>query len=360
MKSVASLVSRFRENLKSIPEDIRRTVNRPGGLGEEKLLDLIINPQDYGVLNPEHPEENDVCAGFDEAECCQIGENAIKSGQVAYCVMAGGAGTRIGEPKALLRIPGLDMSLLSLKLMQAVGSGPIWIVVSPALRSRIEDHLSSQSGPHNGRIRIIEQYESYRLLPDNSVSMKCGVPDLYPCGHGDLFPALHSSRLLEEFSHSGGKYVSIVNVDNVMASLDPIILGRHIVAGKKVSCEVVKRSEKDSGGALCNVQGSLQIVESFRISGVDPKSFQWLNTNSFVMDADVDVKSLGNSWNRVQKNTGNSLVVQHERLLQEITEAYDTSYLAVKRSERFLPIKNAEDLVVAATVLDAEQRKQKQ
>lgn len=356
MKSIESFVERYKRSLSSIPDDIRYSVNRDGGLTEKKLLDLIINPKDYGVLNPEHPLDSDIDFNNDVEKCRALGKESIKKGHVAYCIMAGGAGTRIGEPKALLKIPELDISLLSLKLFQAKGNGPIWIVTSPSLKRKIFEHVKAQADLEETRFKFIEQYESYRLTPDNQIFMKDGVPDLYPCGHGDLFPALVSSGILERFVGAGGKYVAIVNVDNIAAALDPVIIGRHILAGKKVSCEVVKRSSRDSGGVLCNVNNSLQILEDFKIHGVDAKAFQWLNTNSFVINADIDLKPLGSAWNRVQKNINENIIIQHERLLQEITAAYDTSYLFVERSERFVPIKSSADLETAAQYLKSNRK----
>mgnify|MGYP003342097615 CR=1 FL=1 len=353
MKSTEQFSHRFRESLNLIPEHFRKRVNRAGGLSEEKLLDLIIDPQDYGVMLPDQPSEDVVKSTFDQKECEALGEEAIQRGEVAYCVLAGGAGTRIGEPKALLRLPGIEMSLLTLKLIQAKGNGPIWIIVNSNIKDRVADHVYSQSGIDRSRVKLIEQYESYRISPDNQIIIEDGAPDLYPCGHGDVFPVLINSGALEAFSLNGGKYVSIVNVDNVMASLDAAILGRHIKEKAKVTCEVVRRRQGDSGGVLCDVAGSLQIVESFRIHGVDAQSFNWLNTNSFVFDTDIDLKLLGNAWNRVQKNIGNKIVIQHERLLQEITAAYSTNYIEVERDERFMPIKNLEDLVLAAKKIDA-------
>jgi len=352
MKSTLTLIDRFRAHLEEIPKSTRETVNRPGGLDETKLLDLILNPQDYGVSSPAQPHPYRVEVDYDIERCSEVGRTAIEAGHVAYCIMAGGAGTRIGEPKALLRLPNIDISLLTIKLFQAIGTGPIWIIVSPSLRQQIENHVRVQVGLDQERIKFVEQYESYRLTPDNQISFVDGKPELYPCGHGDLFPALTESQLLKEFVKVGGKYVSIVNVDNVMGALDPIIIGRHILAGGLVSCEVVERTENDAGGVICEVNGNAQVVESFRIHGADPKSFRWLNTNSFTMNADVDIQKLGGSWNRVQKNVNGRLVIQHERLLQEITAAYETKYLVVERSERFMPIKGVEDLKTTAEKLD--------
>jgi len=356
MKSVSALVDRYRSNIKKLPSEVRERVNRPGGLDEQTLLDLILNPQDQGVDRPGQPRLDSVKIDYDLEVCARLGKDALKKGHVAYCIMAGGAGTRIGEAKALLRLPGIDMSLLTLKLFQAEGTGPIWIVVSPSLKERVADHVRSQAGIDQSRIEFIEQYESYRLTPDNQISFDSdGKPDMYPCGHGDLFPALNSSRLLDRFVSFGGRYVSIVNVDNTMGSLEPMIIGRHILSESKVSCEVVERSDEDAGGVLCDVNGMLQIVESFRIYGANPKEFKWLNTNSFIFNADIDIRPLGkNSWNRVQKNVGGRLVCQHERLLQEITAAYETNYLGVERRDRFMPIKSIDDLNAAGERLKAD------
>ena len=345
MKSTTLLAERFNASLDKIPASIRESVNRRGGLSESKLLDLILNPVDYSVNFPEVPGDNVVNQAYDVEACHSAGSLALSTGKVAYCIMAGGAGTRIGEPKALLRIPEIGMSLLTLKIFQAEGTGPIWIIVSPQLKNRIIDHLYSQSGIDLKRIEFIEQYESYRLGPDNQISfIDDKMPDLYPCGHGDLFATIVNSGVLQKFYESGGEYISVVNVDNLAGSLDPIIIGRHITAGANVSCEVVERNLEDSGGVLCTVSGNQQILETFKIRGTDIKLFNWLNTNSFVFNANLNIIPLGNCWNRVQKNINGKIVIQHERLLQEITEAYDTQYLSVERSSRFLPIKKQEDL----------------
>jgi len=356
MKSKLALIDRYKSNISNVEEVLRSRVNRPGGLDEISLLDLILNPQDYDVNSPEHPKPQDVEVEYDIEKCRRLGLDAIKNGEVAYCIMAGGAGTRMGEPKALLRIPEVEMSLLTLKLFQATGSGPIWIVVSPSLKDKIIDHVRSHMGIDQDRINFIEQYESYRMTLDNQIFLESGRPSLYPCGHGDLFPALVQSKLLDKFASLGGKYVSVVNVDNIMGDLDPETIGRHISSNSKVSCEVVERTNEDAGGVLCSVDNSLQIVESFRVQGCDAKDFKWLNTNSFIFNSELDISSLGKCWNRVRKSVNGQLLVQHERLLQEITFAYETSYLKSFRERRFFPIKNAEDLNLASSKIIINQK----
>lgn len=347
-KSTVSLIERYQKSLQNIPSQIREDVNRHGGLSEDALLKLILHPQDHTIESPLEPNPGAVKIVCDK-QTYECGHHTILDGKVAYCILAGGAGTRIGEPKALLKLPGLGMSLLTLKLFQSKGSGPIWIVTNDQTRDQIVDHVRSQVGLDQDRIKFINQYQSYRLTPDNQISFKeNGEIDLYPCGHGDLFPALFHSGVLKEFNRAGGRYVSVVNVDNVLGSLDPLSVGRHVNCAAKVSCEVVEKTDEDSGGVLCDVHGSLQIVESFRINGVDPRTFRWLNTNTFIFNSDLELSSLGKLWNRVQKKSGDKLVIQHERLLQEITSVFETCYFKVERIDRFFPIKTMHDLKQAS------------
>jgi UTP--glucose-1-phosphate uridylyltransferase len=347
MKSRTALIERFKASLNDVPPTTRASVNRIGGLSEDALLGLIINPYDSCVDGPHHPQDSIIEKQYDADLCFEFGQTALQSGEVAYCILAGGVGTRIGEPKALLRLPNSGMSLLTLKLFQANGTGPIWILTSPSLRAAVESHVFSIAGIDLTRIQIVEQYESYRLTPDNQIFFSDGVPNLYPCGHGDIFPALTTTGILRQFINAGGKYVAVVNADNILASLDPFIVGRHIICNANVSCEVVERSDEDAGGVLCIDRGQLQIVESYRIRNVNAKEFKWLNTNSLIFNANLNVEPLGNSWNRVQKIINDNVVIQHERLLQEITEAYDTFFFKSERSERFFPIKNSSDLIAA-------------
>lgn len=354
MKSITALTNRYYESITSISKSIREGVNRTGGLSETALLDLILNPQDQGVDSPNPPPQNHIRTECNIEACREIGVHKLETKKVAYCIMAGGAGTRIGESKALLRLPEIGLSLLTIKLFQAIGNGPIWIIVSPSMKQRLIDHVSSQTGYDASRIKYIEQFESYRLYSNNDIVLVDGKPDLYPCGHGDVFPALTESKVLHDFVMTGGEIVSIVNVDNVLAGLDPVLIGQHVLAQSKVTCEVVERKQEDSGGLVCSDRGQIQIVETYRMRGVfDMDKFNWLNTNSMIFNANLNIAPLGSDWNRIQKNVGGRLVIQHERLLQEITAAYDTMFIAVNREERFFPIKTIDDLNLASYRLNA-------
>lgn len=343
----------FLADLQKVQPEVKSSVNRPGGLSDEKLLNLLVDPQDYTVPVPVPVQDTFVKFYHDKIDYyTEIGEESLHKKEVAYCILAGGAGTAVSGAKALLKIPELDMSLLTLKIFQAVGEGPIWIFTSPALRKQIEEHVSLLTGIDHSRIHYLEQFESYRLTPDNRIIFKDDKPDLYPCGHGDLFPVLARNETYSNFISSGGKYVYVVNVDNVFASLDAAILGHHIDTNSRVSCEVVKRKENEYGGVLVDSAEGVQIAELFRLNELDLAQFTWLSTNSYIFNTDINVSALGKTWHRVKKTINNRIVIQHERLIQEITLAYDTTFIGISRPERFMPIRDLDDLNIVRKIVD--------
>jgi UTP--glucose-1-phosphate uridylyltransferase len=59
--------------------------------------------------------------------------------------------------------------------------------------------------------------ETLLPLPDD---INGTLEDWYPPGHGDVFPALVNSGLLDKFLAEGKEYIFISNVDNLGATVD--------------------------------------------------------------------------------------------------------------------------------------------
>ena len=182
------------------------------------------------------------------------------------------------------------------------------------------------------------------MTPDNLVFSKENSHYFVPCGHGDVVPALKESGVLPNFISSGGKYIYIVNVDNVLAELDHRILDNHIQANAPVTCEVVKATSADTGGFLCDVAGFRQVVEKFRIDKFDESCATYLSTNSMIVNANLDFDVINWSWHRVKKTFEGNLTVHYERLLQDLTANFKTNFLEVSREDRFMPVKTISDL----------------
>lgn len=338
------------QTLQTVNPDIQRRVQRPGALTNEELVSLTTRPDaDPAVYFPDQAEDRNVSDWSTVTPADEIrGEQAIANGEVAFVLLAGGAGTRIGQPKIFLKLPEIELSLLAWKLLQA-GQMPVWVMATPELSGPIHKHINELSLPAGLQGSVFEQFEGYRLTPDNRLSLVDNVPELYPLGHGDVGPALVESGILDE--NPQVKYVFVSNVDNVLASPHPGIIGRHIRTGAPVTCEVVERKEGDRGGVVAWVNNKLQVAEDFRLPPGFADEAKFHNTNSLLINVDVLRWPIPWRWHRVKKQVDSRVVIQYERLLQQYTEECDTDFLLVPRDARYCPIKTPEDLERAGKLL---------
>lgn len=286
-----------------------------------------------------------------------LGEEAMQKGQLAFCTMAGGMATRMGGiVKALAEVTDghtfLAMRLAENRSASAKAGRPVplWLMTSEATHDAIVAALAKAGAP--AHVAAFRQNLSLRLNPDGSLFRgDDGQPSEHATGHGDLVDALRRSKLLERFVQSGGQYVWITNVDNLGASIDPVVLGRFITAadeGIDVQCEVC-RKEGDKGGIPVHAEGKLQVLEEFRLPpDFDPATVSVFNTNTFLVRAEPLLeKKLTWTYFEVEKQVDGRPAIQFERLLQEITAQMPTTYLEVSRdgaSSRFLPVKDFDEL----------------
>jgi UTP--glucose-1-phosphate uridylyltransferase len=285
------------------------------------------------------------------------GEDAMRKGELAFCTMAGGMATRMGGiVKALAEVtPG--HTFLAMRLAEnrtaSTRAGrpvPLWLMTSEATHGDIVAALATAGAPDH--IAAFKQNLSLRLTPDGELFRgDDGQPSEHATGHGDLVDALRRSKLLDRFVDRGGKWVWITNVDNLGASIDPVLLGHFLEAADKgvdVQCEVC-RKEGDKGGIPVQAEGHLQVLEEFRLpDGFDPTTVSVFNTNTFLVRAEPLLrKPLTWTYFEVEKKVDGRPAIQFERLLQEITAQMPSTYLEVSRdgaSSRFLPVKDFDEL----------------
>jgi UTP--glucose-1-phosphate uridylyltransferase len=294
-------------------------------------------------------------------EARTIGLEALRRGEVAQVVLAGGMATRFGGVvKAVLEaIDG--QSFLEAKLRQTEELGralgaevPIALMTSFATDEAIRTHLRER---RLGEPLLFHQYVSLRLEPDGSLFRGSdGRPSLYAPGHGDLFRAIRASGILDELRSRGVRVVWVSNVDNLAARVDPLVVGMHLLSGRPLTCEVA-RKEGDVGGAPVRVDGRLQLVEGPRFPpDFDLERVPVFNTNTALFDLDVLDRDYELTWLYVSKQVEGRPAVQLERLYHEVTAVVPTTYLVVPRKGpggRFLPIKTPADLERAQADLRA-------
>jgi UTP--glucose-1-phosphate uridylyltransferase len=158
-----------------------------------------------------------------------------------------------------------------------------------------------------------------------------------------------AAGLLDRFLAGGGRYLWIMNLDNLGAAVDPLVLGWHIDHGAQLTVEVVDKQECDRGGIPVRLDDRPVVLENFRLpDGFDEDTVRVFNTNTFVADAAAlrDLR-MDWSWFRVEKTVDGRPAIQFERLVGELTSVLESRLLRVPRlgaESRFLPAKSWDEL----------------
>jgi UDP-N-acetylglucosamine/UDP-N-acetylgalactosamine diphosphorylase len=207
----------------------------------------------------------------------EAGLDAITDGKVAYLVVAGGQGTRLGfdHPKGMFPIGPLSKKTLFqlhaekvLALHRLSGARiPLLVMTSPAT---------------DAETRLFFKRKNYFRLPPQDVWFFCqgtmpavdletgrllleapGRLCLSPNGHGGTITGLMDSGLLDRLGEMGVHTIYYFQVDNPLVNLaDYLFIGRHIAAQAEVSSKVLpKTGPKEKVGNFLLVDGRCSMIE---------------------------------------------------------------------------------------------------
>lgn len=185
-----------------------------------------------------------------------------------------------------------------------------------------------------------------------------------PPGHGDIYPSLLSSGLLEQWLREGRKYLFVSNADNLGASLDLRVLSYFAQSGKSFVMEVAERTASDSkGGHLARRGTRLLLRESAQCSKADQPFFQdirkhrFFNTNNLWIRLDslkqlleandgfVPLPLIKNEKPVDPRDPSSPKVLQLETAMGAAIEFFDNAGALVVRRSRFAPVKTTSDLL---------------
>lgn len=353
--------------LAALPADLRARL-AAAGFRDERLVALSRALSDKAALFAKNklvgdvhpPREDELLAlpprDSDEGRrLVALGQGAIDRGELAFCVLAGGMATRMGGVVKALVEAFDEKTFLDLRLAENQSAGarakapvPLWLMTSEATDATIREALRARGAA--AHVEVFMQDLGLRLTPEGAIFRESdGDPSVYATGHGDFVDALRRTSLLERFLARGGKTVWIANLDNLGASIDPLVLGRFLDSKKDVVVEVCEKAAGDRGGIPVRCQGKLQVVEEFRLpDGFSGDSVRVFNTNTFLVSAkalaELDMPS---TYFAVEKKVEGKVAIQFERLLQELTAFLDAGYVVVPREgkdSRFLPVKDHDEL----------------
>ncbi len=312
-------------------------------------------PERNRLTSPVTPPPDDVIRPWPRPltheKLAEVGRDALSRGEVASLVLNGGMATRFGGVvKGVVEVlPG--QSFLSLKLgdiERAPGRSPVFLMNSFATDEDTRAHLE-EKGLAGDDVHCVTQGISIRLTPEGAPFFdQEGRPSFYAPGHGDVFSTLSGSDAFRRFVEGGGKYVMVSNVDNLAATLDPVVVGAHCSHASPVTVEVAPKNPGDKGGAPAWVDGRVQVIEGFRFPpDFDQDQIRVFNTNTMTFDVSAFTSEPALSWFRADKKVGEAPVVQFERLMGEATATLESLYLEVPREGpegRFMPVKTPSDL----------------
>jgi UTP--glucose-1-phosphate uridylyltransferase len=188
-----------------------------------------------------------------------------------------------------------------------------------------------------------------------------------PPGHGDVYPSLAGSGMLDALLERGYRYLFMSNSDNLGAVLDPRILSW--IAREEIPflSEVCDRTEADRKGGHLAVRrsgGGLVLRETAQVPDEDADAFSdttrhtYFNTNNLWVDLRA-LRSLMESQDGVlglpmivnrktvdPNDSGSTPVIQLETAMGAAVGVFEGARALRVPRERFAPVKTTSDLLV--------------
>jgi UDP-N-acetylglucosamine/UDP-N-acetylgalactosamine diphosphorylase len=205
------------------------------------------------------------------------GEAALRRGEVAVLLVAGGQGTRLGsdKPKGMYPIgPVSNRTLFQIHAEKVLGLSrrygcavPLLVMTSPATHSETEAYFRTHGffGLPASTVYFFQQESMPAVdLATGRVLLEApGRLFLSPNGHGGTLTALASAGLLDELETRGVRHVFYFQVDNPLVKIgDPSFVGNHIAARSAASSKVVyKENPEEKVGVLAVIDGRCAIIE---------------------------------------------------------------------------------------------------
>lgn len=291
----------------------------------------------------------------------------------------GGLGTSMGlaGPKSVLPVRD-GASFLDLIVRQVLATRERYGVRLPLLLmnsfSTQEDTLAALAKypelPVDGLPLDFVQSREPKLREDDLTPVTWEAdPELEWCppGHGDIYPALHGSGVLDALQEAGFRYAMVANSDNLGATVDPQVAGWFASTGAPYAAEVTPRTPMDrKGGHLARRRSDGRIVlretaqtpEDELVHFMDETRHPYAHTNNLWFDLRalrdvlaanggiVPLQLIKNRKTVDPRDPASTPVIQIESAMGAAVEVFDGATALVVPRSRFLPVKTTNELML--------------
>lgn len=287
----------------------------------------------------------------------------------------GGLGTSMGldRAKSLLSVRDgltfLDFTLKQIQHLRAVYGVPLRFLLMNSFTTSRDTLEFLRDYPELGDPQSMELMQSQvpkvdaRTLepvtwPENPSLEWC------PPGHGDIYPSLLGSGLLEKLLLEGFRFLFVSNSDNLGASLDLRLLRHFADSGQDFLMEVAERTPSDrKGGHLARARGKFLLRESAQCFAEDQAAFQniqrhrffntnnlWIRLNSIkaaleANDGFIPLPLIKNAKTVDPRDKNSPGVIQLENAMGAAIENFPNAGAIVVPRTRFAPVKTTSDLL---------------
>jgi hypothetical protein len=169
----------------------------------------------------------------------------------------------------------------------------------------------------------------------DNLPMQC----LHPVGHWYELPNLLLNGTLHHILHEYPALRTILlhNIDTLGASLDPELLGHHLLSGAPLTYEVIQRRFDDVGGGLARVNGATRLVEGFALPREEDEfRLSFYNTLTSWVDLDALLEVFGLDRAAVRDPQALPGGSRHERIRAAVREVASRmpTYITLKETKK--------------------------
>jgi UTP--glucose-1-phosphate uridylyltransferase len=208
--------------------------------------------------------------------------------------MAGGISTSMGGcSKAILKAKQ-NKTFLEIKLDHVRATQkkydckiPFIIMTNEETDESITEFLKQKNRLHEIDLITIVQPITTRFIETKTqnkkelkiAKLKNGNISYAPGGHYDSFILL--KEIKDEIKQKGIQTIYINNIDNLGATINPLLIGLHIKEESHFTPEIARKETNDKGGTFARISGKLKLLEGPMVPPDYKEEFNNTNTHKY-------------------------------------------------------------------------------